>query len=484
MNASSTSVTLDLGEVAAAVRRRWKWIAGGALGGLVLAAVVLFVATPRFDGRAMILVRTQAPDPSSLIRGRMGPLAELMPTLGGAGEEAIATELALLSSRAVLGAVVDSLRLQVIPRSPDRVPPAAVVDSLVSDVRFAPKKVELRAGANTLPQGTIWAKRPAKVKVLDREDAIDELAERITVKRSAGDAIEIMYRARDSATAAAVPNLVSAVYMARRRTVDRGLNQRRLEFLTAKADSVRLDLRSSADVLASVAQLNATGADPEIAARALAEKAGELEARLYEVRSTEQALDSLLAAVRARRVDPRSLAGFPDLLRSPALNDLISQIARVETERTILLGRAPETSPQVMAMAAARDSLIAQVYPIAATYRNSLARQRVQGARDLAAVREQMNRLPRQAAEFAKEQAEVTRLAQMNAGMGAQVLEARLAALVEGGDVRMIDEAVPPRRVTFPRPLPTLAMGLGAGLVLGLVVAVLGIPTAARTRVA
>lgn len=484
MSTPAGSVSIDLGEIASAIRQRWKTIALGGAVGVLAALLVLLVATPRFDGRAMILIRTQTPDPTSMLRGRMGPLGELMPTLGGVGEEAIATELALLSSRAVLGAVVDSLRLQVIPRSPDRTAPGDLVDSLHLPGRFAPDKVELRAGANELEQGVVWARRPAKVKLLDREDAIDELAKRITVERSAGDAVEILYRSRDSTTAARVPNLVAAVYMARRRTVDRGVNQRRLEFLAAKADSVRTELRSSADVLAMVAQQNATGGDPEIAAQALAEESGLLEARLYELRATEQALDSLIGAVRAGQMDPRFLAGFPDLLRSPALNDLISQIARVETERTVLLARAPETSPQARALATARDSLVAQVLPLATAYRSSIARQRESATRDLAALRAEMARLPRHAAEFAKEQAEVTRLAQMNAGMGAQVLEARLAALVEGGDVRVIDEAVPPRRVTFPRPLPTLVIGTAFGLALGGVAALFGLGPRARARAA
>ena len=73
----------------------------------------------------------------------------------------------------------------------------------------------------------------------------------------------------------------------------------------------------------------------------------------------------------------------------------------------------------------------------------------------------------------------MARLAAMNAGMGAQVLTARLAALAEGGDVRLIDEAVSPRRVTFPRPLPTIALGLVGGAIVGFVLALIGVPLAA-----
>jgi tyrosine-protein kinase Etk/Wzc len=340
--------------------------------------------------------------------------------------------------------------------------------------RFKPAKVHLNTGVNKLEQGVVWARRPGEVKLTDREDAIDELVSRFSVRKAGGNAVEVRYTAPDSITAAAVPNLIAAVYMVRRKTVDRGLNQRRLEFLSAKADSIRGDLRNSADVLARVAQSNQTGTAPDIAARALAEEEGALQARLSELRGSAAALDSLIGSVQAKHMDARWLAGFPELLRSPALNELISEIAHVETERTVLLGRAAETAPSVVALGSARDSLVAQVLPLVTAYRVSINRQLASVTSDLAKLDAQISRLPAQAAAVGKEQAEVSRLAAMNTGMGAQVLEARLAAMAEGGDVRVIDEAVAPRRVTFPRPLPTLAIGLLAGFLLGIGAALFG----------
>jgi uncharacterized protein involved in exopolysaccharide biosynthesis len=295
--------------------------------------------------------------------------------------------------------------------------------------------------------------------------------------------VDIAYRARDSVTAREVPNLVAAIYILRRKTVDRGLNQRRLEFLAAKADSVRGDLRRSADVLADVASRNGSGATPDIEARALAEETGTLEAKLSEIRASEAALDSVVSLAPGRVVvDPRRLAGIPDLLRSPALNDLISQIAKVETDRTLLLASRPESSPQAMALAHARDSLVAQLLPLATSYRQSLSRQRASIERDLGVLHAQLARLPGQSAAVAKEQAELARLSAMNVGMGAQVLSARLAALAEGGDVRLIDEAMSPRRVTFPRPLPTIAICLIGGAIAGLAIALFGVPVTVAPR--
>ena len=487
MTVEAVPFVIDLRVAADVLRRRALVILGGIIAGALAAAAILLFVPPRFDGRAMMLIRTSSSglDPTAMVKDKMGALSELMPSSLGLGgtEEEFATELALLQSRAVLGAVVDSLALEVIPRKPDRVPANSIVDSVRLTGRFKPIKVPLVAGVNRFPNVTLWAKQGSEVKLLDREDAIDEMVDRLSVRKSGGNAVEITYHARDSVTAARVPNLVAAIYVVRRKTVDRGLNQRRLEFLAAKADSVRGDLRHSADVLADVAKRAGAGATPEIEGRALAEQTGLLEAKLSEIKASEAALDSFVTASTQRGFDPRRLAGIPDLLKSPAVNELVSQMAKVETDRTVLLASRPETSPQVIALGRARDSLAGQLMPLATSFRQSLSRQHASLEQDVQILHAQISRLPGQAAALAKEQAEMARLAAMNVGMGAQVLTARLAALAEGGDVRLIDEAVSPRRVTFPRPLPTIALCLLGGAVVGFLLALVGVPLAAPSRI-
>lgn len=467
-----TPMILDFALASRILRRRFRWVAGAAIAGLLVGLGVLALAPSRFAGRTLLLIRT-APDPTSLIASRAaGPLASLLPGAVGGSDEELATELALLSSRSVLGTVVDSLRLQVVPRR-DHLASTTVVDSLRLPGRFRPVVTTLEPGPNEVAGGTVWARAAAKVRIVDREDAIDAVLERLSVSRAGGDAVELRYSARDSLTAASVPNLASEVYIVRRRTVDRGLNQRRLEFLAAKDDSVRLELQRTAGALAGAQERAQVGADPQDAGRAFGDRLGILEQRISELRAGERALDSLLQGARDGSVDARAIAGFPDLLRSPAVNDIVSQVARLDMERTVALSRAAPGAPQVQALARARDSMVAQLLPIASTYRSSLTRQRVSLERDRDELRSQIARLPRRGIGVVQERAEMERLAQLNMGMGAQVLEARLAALLEGGDVRLVDPAVPPRRVSFPRPLPTVAAGMLGGLLLGLLLAFL-----------
>lgn len=449
------SPDLDLAEVGDALRRGFRGIVIGGLVGVVAAVLVILFAPARFDGRALLLVRTQQLSAGTLMREQFGALAPLAgDALGlGSGGDAIKTELALLQSRSLLGDVVDSLRLQV---RAGRRPPVLLEVDVPRDERFKPRKISLADGS--------------RAKLVDREDAIDDLEDRLGVKVSGGDAIEISYRSRDSLSAAAVPNLVAARYLARRKTVDRGLNQRRVEFLEAQVDSVAQALREAVDAARRVGQGGA-GLAAESAERAELEQRVAMQLQLVQARGELQALDALLSDLSSG--ESQRLAGFPSLLKSPAVNELVAELARRETERTVLLARVTERDPEAIALDSAITRLRAQLRPLADTYASALRAQVAELSTQVEASEARSRALPAAAASLYLAQGEVERLAKLNLALAAQLLEARLAALAEGGDVRLVDAAVAPRRVSFPRKATTLATGLVAGLVLGLFVALL-----------
>ena len=109
MTVEAVPFVIDLRVAAGVLRRRALVVLGGIILGALAAIAILVFVPPRFDGRAMMLIRTsQTLDPTAMVKDKMGALSELMPSslgLGGGSEEELATELALLQSRAVLGAV-------------------------------------------------------------------------------------------------------------------------------------------------------------------------------------------------------------------------------------------------------------------------------------------------------------------------------------------------------------------------------------------
>lgn len=453
-----SSADLEFSDLAGALRRGLLRMVFGAASGLAVAVAVLLLAPPRFTGRTMLVVRTQA-TPGAIAAQQLGPLGDIAGGALGLGESSdrLKTELALLSSRALLADVVDSLHLQV---RAGRRSPQSVGVPLPDEPRFAPRKVD---GG---PAG--------RVTIVDREDAIDDLADRLQVKVLAGETVELRYASRDSLSAAVVPNLVAARYMERRRTVDRGLNQRRVEFLAAQSDSVRRALREAAGALRGAREAGEVVA-LELSERAEVEGRIAVQARVAEIEAELAALSRLIANIGTG--DPRRLAGFPALLQSPALNELVTEMSRLGTERALLLADAMPRAPRVQALDSAIFALRSQLLPLAQTYAEALDGQREQFRTQLIASRARSASLPRAAESLLLREGEVEALGRLALAVEAQLLDARLAALDEGGDVRVVDSAVVPRRVAFPRPLPTLALGLIAGLLVGIFAALVPLGT-------
>src|SRR6185503_570959 len=137
-------------------------------------------------------------------------------------------------------------------------------------------------------------------------------------------------------TAAAVPNLLIRRYLERRRTTDRGINQRRVEFLTGQLASVEADLTAAERALRQ--QQEASGVvDPVVVGKLELERAGDLRKESGTLDVERGALTQLIAQVNAGTLSSRQLAAFPTFLRSAGINELLAQLSTLETKRLQLL---------------------------------------------------------------------------------------------------------------------------------------------------
>jgi len=108
---------------------------------------------------------------------------------------------------------------------------------------------------------------------------------------------------------------------------------------------------------------------------------------------------------------------------------------------------------------------------MAGAYESSLKRQHQDLSLQLDSMRTTLGAFPAELASGNRLQRSVVQLSQVQSAMQAQLVEARIAAVTEGGNVQSLDVAEPPMRVAFPRPVPTMAAGLGGGLLVGIAVA-------------
>jgi uncharacterized protein involved in exopolysaccharide biosynthesis len=490
---------MDLRELGSALRHGAFWIAGGAALGVLLAVLLAMVLPPSYTGRATILLRGgSSPALAGLAAGSRsdGGLGGLASVLGGASP--FDTESEIIESRAVVAPVVDSLGLQLRLVAPRGTPARAVFSrmELPAELREGRYRLRLngdryevegpagttsaapgeavRVGGSTLALRPGTLPREIEVELMDREVAIEDAIKRLRVLRANGDVVEVVYRAGDSLTAAAVPNAIVERYMGRRKTVDRGVNQTRYEFLAQQTDSIGTALRT-AEADYRQAQETTGVLDPELQGQSSMQLTGKLRGELDAMQAEVLALRRLAAG---ERVAPREIAAFPTLLRNAAITGTLERLQQLETQRSSLLERRTENDPEVVAL----SQSIAQVEgTLSGLARNYLAGLTAQEREVRARMDEHvagLAALPGQAQSLVRLRREVERLGQTYVALQTQLVQVRLAAIGEGGELRTLDPALPPRRPTW----PNLPLSVAAGLIGGLFFGAAGAVGAGRLR--
>jgi len=491
-----TADTLDLAELARAARRSWAFIVAFTLLGAAAAAGLLLFGPRRFQAASSIVVRSQQSSRASLLAKFAGGADGAASLLDAGSSSPLETEVQILSSRELVGRVVDSLQLQVQVRAPDGIASNAVVQAARLPGAFKPRKYTVSSGADgtirvvgrdttvTVPSGqpvvlpvgrlsltsAVHTGGPYEIQLFDREDAVTRIGKRISISKAGGEVLRVTCRTSDSVTAAAIPNLLVGYYLALRHTTDRGTNQHRVEFLTAQLDSVTRQLAIAEQSLKGF-QESSRLIDPQTIGKLSLERAGELRATIGENDVERGALEQLMGQVSAGSMSVRDLAAYPAFLKSPAINALLTQIGELETERSKLLVTRLDSDSEVVALSKSIRTLEGQLGPMATAYQSSLKRQHQDLSLQLDSLRTALGAFPAELASGNRLQRSVLQLSQVQTAMQAQLVEARIAAVTEGGNVQSLDIAEPPMRVAFPRPLPTMAAGLGGGLFVGVAIA-------------
>ena len=334
---------IDVIELAQAARRGWRALivctALGALGGLA----VLTFAPRRFAGSASIVVKATPTSGATSVLAKLGlGLGDAAPALGAPAP--LETEIAILSSRVLVGGVIDSLQLQADVTSPRSVAGRDVVSQmhLASAFRKVKYTVDQISGANyeltagdkhftaqagqpvTLPQGTIVLRADTilpprfALLLLDREDAIAATQRRLSISKKTGsEVLTVTFQASDSTTAAAVPNALVADYLVRRRTVDRGTNTYRAAFLGAQIDTVARALASAEDSLRRFQEASGV-IQPEVQGKLQFDQAAEIRTQIGAVDVERGALEQLTSQIASGEMSARQLAVYPAFLKSAA----------------------------------------------------------------------------------------------------------------------------------------------------------------------
>jgi uncharacterized protein involved in exopolysaccharide biosynthesis len=493
--APGSAETIDVVDVMRTVRRQWVAVLSGLAVGLMAALLVVLFAPRRFEGRTTVLARPGTSGSGS-IGNRISGIGELMgglAELGGGGS--IETELQMLRSRALAGQLVDSLRLQVRVHEPEGIAPLALVERIDFPGAFKPVKIRFERQADgtyratsaldsaqvtpgravSLSGGSLTLRGqglPARFELtlLDHEDAVTRTVKRFTITKAGGDIARVVYQGDDSVTAAAGANALVKFYLDRRKTTDRSANERRVEYVTAQFDSTARALAATERELRRYQEASGI-VDAEEVGRIDLETAAALRRSYTEAQVDEGAIKQLLAQADGGRISSRDLAAYPKFLLGSSVSPLVAQLTMMESQRFSLLERRTERDPEVQALDKSMRAVEASILAMARSYADAVSRQREQMGSRLDTLQRAMSGLPAAAERGGRLQRDVERLTAIFTALEAQLIEARLAAIGEGGNVRQVDVAVPQRKPSSPKPVLTLGLGAAAGLFSGVVAA-------------
>ncbi len=489
------SDAVDVADVVRTLRRQWRAVIAFLALGVVGAAAVVLFAPRRFDGTASVFAHPDAAGGTS-IAGRISGVGDLLGSLGGLGlSGSLETELQVLRSRMLVGQVVDSLQLEFAVKDPARVAPSTFIAASSLPGRFAPRtyvfdrqpdgsyRTESNDSTYVLHPGqssaidvgvvTLQASGLPphfKLKVYDREDAITRFVSRLAVSKAGGEIAKIRYRGDDSVTAAAAANSITKFYLDQRTSTDRSVNRKRVEYVTTQLDQTGVELaRAESDLLRE--QERTQIFDPEIVGKVEWESSAQMRKTLTDLQVEDASIHQLLTQLDAGQVTSADLSAYPAFVHGSAVTPLVTQLSELEGQRIRLLERRTESDPDVRALDETMRNLRANIAGMARSYASSVSHQRAQFQTRVDSVEREMMALPAAAQRGGRLQRDIRRLTEIYTALQAQLVEARLGTIGEGGEIRQVDVAVPQRKPAFPTPFLTMGIGTAGGLLAGIIAA-------------
>jgi polysaccharide biosynthesis transport protein len=481
------SVRLD--DLISIVRRHMRLIVAVVLVATAAAALVGRLIGPVY--RAVAVIRLSDPR-----RALTGGVVDDPARADDRFADPVLSQVELLKSRAVAGAVVDSMPVLRIEtrRALARVlgnvtlPPGAEADSF--RITFGPDefRVEpLHAAYGTAVEvgGVRFTvlRRPTvgegRVRVLSREVAIDRLLEHLRVRpRPRTDIVDVAYAAPDPGAAQQVVNRVVDIFRSASAAAAQEQSTRRREFLETQLrvnDSVLADAREALDAFyRRTRPYGSPDASRRVGTGGAGSIAG-LELQRQQLEADRRTNQDLLAALRDSTTSRKALQtalSTPGVTTSPAVTQLSAQLFQYQATRDSLESRSathPDL-PRVRELIATTEaSLIRSVQASLQGAITSLD-ARIAALND---VRAGEQRLSATESEEARLLERVDNARKVADDLRIESQKAGIAEAVTVGQVEIVDHAGLPTRPAGIGMAQELALGLLLGLVLGVGGAVL-----------
>jgi capsular exopolysaccharide synthesis family protein len=465
---------------------------------VALAVLVILRSPPEYSARAAIRIASE--------RRTLTSGVESAPQVLDRPVDPLLSSVQVLTSRTLVGSVVDSLGLRLQPlgryglTAPlfgRRMPPGALQDVSVESealpdtilLQFTKSGVTAWSGRDTVraPIGeplriagarlTVPAVPPVGFVIMEiapRDLAIDQALRKLkVVARPSTDVIDVKYADADPARAQQFANHLARLFQAANGHAAQGLAGRRREFLEEQLRVTDSLLLNAEEVLSTFRSRQQMGSSRE---NLSAEQASSitLEARRAELRADRRVFAALLERIKnsnlAHDSEFRALAYSPEVTADPVLSQLQERLSRYRDRLDSLTTgpwRSLPTHPDVVQLnsllQSTREELVRAVHARVA----SLDERIEVLSRQIALRTRLMRQLPARQATEAGLDRKVEALRTTADALRQEYQKARISEALGAADIEILDLApLPYRKTGVPRPVE-LALGLLLGMVVG-----------------
>ena len=435
------------------------------------------------------------------INDKQSPIPETLLLSGGSE---VATELEVLGSRTLVEDAVRALGLQLRILEPNRVARSDVL----TDVQVSPDAArgvyvltrdqnnyvltkddstgwttKFTAGEKVVFHGITFKLLPdaeeydrIRFVVRNFPDAVAGVMHGVKVSRSGRDAkiITLSYESSDPELTAAVPNLITQQFVARRSEAQKSVAGSTITFLKRQLDTLAQQLQAAEAALLNYRERERV-VNPTVEGSTQVTRMIQLQSERSTVETERAALAKIVGEVeRAAAVkgpdDPspyRNLLSFPTLLRNQSTSRLLDALVTVEGQRTELLARRTPADPDVQTLTARVKSIEGELHSVATTYLEGLTHQVTGLDSALDDFGRQLERVPQRELHFARLERQPKLLEEMYGLLQTRLKEAEIAQAANDLSVQVVDPAIRPRRPVRPRPMLNLLLGMMLGGLVG-----------------
>jgi len=479
LEASLSTVRLE--ELVSTLRRHLRLVVGVVATALAATGVVAYLTEPVYSAVAVIRLS----DPRRALTGGV------VDDPARADERSLLSQVQLLTSRAVAGAVIDSMpALRVLttrnfpPSLLGQVAVAATAGPASFQLAFGRDSFVVRgpSGPRSAAYGTAVESRgiqfavlrrveasKGQLWVLSREGAISRLLARLRVRpRVLTDIVDVSYSAPDAQFAQQVVNRVVDIFRSTSAEAAQQQSTRRREFLEAQLkvnDSLLADARQA--LTAFRQRAGAYGSREALAREQIGLAGVELQRQQLEAERRTDA--GLLAALRdssASRKALQTALATPGVTTSPAVTQLSTQLFQYETARDSLASRSTSHPdlPRLNKLIASTEADLLRA--VQAGVQSSIASldARIAALNDLRTRQQQLSATE---AEEARLTERVDNAQKVADELRIEYQRAGIAEAVTVGQVEIVDHAALPAKPAGIGRAEQIALGLLLGLVVG-----------------